>query len=78
MKATVVDLRRKMSKIIKALERNEEVTILRRGKKKGVIYPAAGEKQKDFVVSEHSAFGMWKLKKKTVDKEINELRKGRY
>ena len=36
MKASILDLRRRMSEVLKALERNEDVTILYRGKKKGI------------------------------------------
>ena len=40
MKATVVDLRYKMNDVLKALDRNEKVTVLYRGKVKGVLVPA--------------------------------------
>ena len=39
MRATVVDLRYKMNDVLKALERNEKVTVLYRGKIKGVLVP---------------------------------------
>jgi len=39
MKASIVDLRYKMNEVIKALERNETVTVLYHGKEKGVITP---------------------------------------
>jgi hypothetical protein len=39
MKATVVDLRYKMNDVLKALDRNEKVTVLYRGKVKGVLIP---------------------------------------
>lgn len=39
MKATVVDLRYKMNDVLKALDRNEKVTVLYRGKVKGFLIP---------------------------------------
>jgi len=49
MKASVVDLRYKMNDILKALERNEEVTVLYHGKVKGVIVPAKNEEYESMV-----------------------------
>ena len=40
MKATVVDLRYRMNDVLKALNRNESVSVLYRGRVKGVIRPA--------------------------------------
>jgi len=56
MKASIVDLRYKMNDIIKALERNEEVTILYHGKEKGVIVPR--HRKKSLKAREHPFFGM--------------------
>jgi antitoxin (DNA-binding transcriptional repressor) of toxin-antitoxin stability system len=39
MKATVIDLRYKMSEILKALDRRERITLLYHGKTKGIIVP---------------------------------------
>jgi len=60
MKASVLDLRRKMSEIMRALDQNQPVTIYYRGKKKGVIYPAARARRVAARVAQHPAFGMWK------------------
>jgi len=38
MKANVVDLRYKMNDVLKALDRNEQVTVLYHGKVKGIIF----------------------------------------
>ena len=54
MKATLVDLRYKMNDVLKALARNEKVTVLYRGKVKGVIIPP--EKGKDFKITDHPFF----------------------
>jgi hypothetical protein len=56
MKATVVDLRYHMSDVLKALDRNESVSVLFRGKVKGVIRSVA-----DSIavrVKDHPFFGM--------------------
>ncbi len=76
MKATVVDLRYKMNEVIKALDLNEEVTVLYHGKVKGVIVPAKEPTKKK--IKEHPFFGMAKDVQKTVAEEMNELRKSRY
>ena len=77
MKATVVDLRYKMSDVLKALDRNENVTVLYHGKVKGVLVPAKREISKK--ISDHLFFGMSSQDtKKSVLDELNELRKARY
>ena len=69
MKATVLDLRRRTSEILKALDRNETVTILYRGREKGVIHPVGrkGKKRKSF--RDLPAFGMWKDREDMKDVE---------
>ncbi len=67
MKASVLDVRRRMSEILRALDRNEPVTIFHRGKKKGVIYPATGVPRTTARVREHAAFGIWKDRKDMKD-----------
>ena len=77
MKATVVDLRYKMNDILKALDRNETVTVLYHGKVKGIIVPAKDKERKK--VKDHSFFGMSaKDTQKSVLDKINDLRKPRY
>lgn len=79
MKATALDFRRRMSKILHALDHNETVTIFYRGKKKGILYPAGGPKDKGMKVSDHPAFSMWKDRKdmQEVEKVVRDMRKGR-
>ena len=80
MKATVVDLRRRTAEIIKALDRNECVTILYRGKPKGIIYPAKEDsKRRRMRASEHPAFGMWKDREDMKDPTawVREIRSAR-
>ena len=77
MKASVVDLRYKMNDILKALARNEEVTVLYHGKVKGVIVPVKKDANKK--VTDHPFFGMLKDNdKKPIQEIVDELRKPRY
>ena len=75
MKASVVDLRYRMSEVLKALDRNEDVSIMCQGKLKGVI-KAAKEKSK-CKVSEHPFFNMYK-NGGSVEELMDRLRGGRY
>ena len=77
MKATVVDLRYKMNDVLKALDRNEKVTILYRGKVKGILIPSV--QKKNLKISEHPFFGMSSQDTgKSVLDELNTLRGHRY
>ena len=77
MKATIVDLRYKMNDVLKALERNERVTVLYRGKIKGILIPSGGKKQ--MKITDHPFFGMSsRLSKKSVLDDMDDLRRGRY
>jgi antitoxin (DNA-binding transcriptional repressor) of toxin-antitoxin stability system len=75
MKASVIDLRYRMSEILKAIDRNEEVTILYHGKVKGVIKPniSGGHRR----ISDHPFFNM-SQSKKAVNAVIADLRRDRY
>ena len=79
MKASVLDLRRRMKDILRALERNESVTLFYRGRPNGIIQPLAGTKARG-KVRDDPAFGMWKDRKdmKDVDAFVRSLRKDRY
>ncbi|MFC1670740.1 type II toxin-antitoxin system Phd/YefM family antitoxin [Spirochaetota bacterium] len=75
MKANIVDLRYKMKKILKALDRNETVTILYHGKEKGTIIPSVSlDKQK---IIHHPFFGM-SSDKESVESVMESLRGERY
>ena len=77
MKATVVDLRYKMNDILKALDRNETVTILYHGKIKGMIVPA--KTKADQKIKDHPFFGMSaEASQKSVLDELGDLRQTRY
>jgi hypothetical protein len=75
MKASVVDLRYRMNEVFKALDRNEDVSILCRGKLKGVIKTAQGKSKRK--VSDHPLFNMYK-DGGSVEELMNRLRGGRY
>ena len=80
MKASIVDLRRKMREILKALKRNEEVQILYHGKVAGTIVPVKKKKKIKMRVQDHPFFGMEResYRQKSVDDIMNDLRGGRY
>ncbi len=79
MKATILDLRRRMGEILKALDRNEPVTIFHRGRKKGILYPARPGERRRGALAEHEAFGMWKDRRdfQDVDAVVRRMRQGR-
>jgi prevent-host-death family protein len=80
MEATIVDLRYNMKDVLRALDRNEEVTITYRGKVKGVIVPKTEKKKKRkrMRVEDHPFFGMSRDDPRTVEEIMGELRGGRF
>ena len=76
MKASIVDLRYKTNDILKALDRNETVTVLYHGKVKGVIRPA--REKSDLKVKDHPLFGISSESDQTVLEELEKLRKPRH
>lgn len=75
MKATILDLRYRMNEVLKALDRNETVSILYHGKLKGVI--TAGACSEGIRVADHPFFNMRK-EIESVEQEMEKLRGGRY
>lgn len=75
MNATVVDLRYHMNQVLKALDRNEKVNVLYRGKIKGVIQPVGARGTTK--VMDHAFFGC-RSRKRSVEDIMNELRGGRH
>ena len=77
MQASIVDLRYKTNDILKALSKNESVTVLYHGKAKAIIKPIrknlSSQKVKD-----HPFFGMNQEEKRDVLEELESLRKPRY
>jgi len=76
MKASIVDLRYKTNDILKALDRNESVTVLYHGKVKGIIKPA--REKSELKVKDHPFFGMCDESEITVLEELENLRKPRH
>lgn len=76
MKASIVDLRYKTSEILKALDRNESVTVLYHGKIKGIIRPAKNKINSK--ITDHPFFGLRRNVKETVLEELAKLRKPRH
>lgn len=76
MEASIVDLRYRMKDVLQALERNEQVKVLHRGKVKGTIVPAGNAKSGK--ASEHPLFGSLSYAETSVDEELEELRGGRF
>ncbi len=75
MQATVVDLRYHMNDVLKALDRNEDVDILYRGKTKGVLVAKVDRTGKK--VEEHTFFNM-RGSGHSVATQMDRLRGGRY
>ena len=81
MHATILDLRRRMPEVLRALDRHERVTIFYRGKARAVLVPASEKPSKlgrKRVVS-HAAFGMWadRADLGDVSAHVRRIRKGR-
>jgi len=75
MKTNAVDLRRNMKDIMRAVGRNEPVTVLYHGKEKAMILPI--EQASASSVCNHAFFGMMK-DDMAVESVIDGLRDGRY
>ncbi len=60
MEATILDLRRNMADVLRALERNESISILYRGKPKAILIPVKQSQENRPPVSSIPGFGMWK------------------
>ncbi len=76
MKASIVDLRYKTTEILKALDRNESVTVLYHGKVKGILKPVREKCVRK--VKSHPFFAMTKESEKSVLEELETLRQSRY
>ena len=81
MKASFVDLRKKSSQIIRALDRNEPVTLFYRGKPKAIMQSLAAMPGKVAMrVQDHPAFGLWAYREDMKDASVfvRRLRRGRF
>ena len=75
MEAKIVDLRYKMNDVLKALERNERVSIKYRGKIKGIIL--ASIQNSDKKIQLHPLFGMYANEEEPVENIMDKLRGSR-
>lgn len=80
MEASILDLRRRMADIMKALDRNESVKISYRGRQRAILVPTGpmGTTKKQ-PLRDHPAFGMWKDHEelKDVTDHVRRLRQNR-
>jgi len=60
MEASILDLRRRMAEVLRALDRNESIKILYRGRPRAVLVPTGSRNPQRNSVASHPAFGMWK------------------
>ena len=80
MKASFLDLRRRSKEILRALERNEPVTVLYRGRPKAIMQPlAVGGEPSGSKAADHPAFGLWADRDDLTDvaAHVRRLRRGR-
>lgn len=77
MEATIVDLRYNMKEVLKALNRNEKVTVLYHGKEKAVIIPIQST-EPEMKITDHPFFGRDRCAEKSVEAVMDELRGNRY
>lgn len=81
MQATILDLRRRMPEVLRALDRQERVTILYRGKERATLVPSGTKpaKKGKRSASAHPAFGMWADRDDLVNVAVHvrALRRGR-
>jgi antitoxin (DNA-binding transcriptional repressor) of toxin-antitoxin stability system len=76
MDATILDLRYRMSSVLEALDRREEVRVLYHGKPKGRIVPEGGMTSSR--VNNHPFFGSRGKDEPSVAEVMDRLRGGRY
>ncbi len=76
MQASIVELRYHMKDVLRALERNETVQVLYRGKVKASLGPEQSQRNLKRV-KQHPFFGM-DLESNSVEEVMNELRGGRF
>jgi hypothetical protein len=75
MEATIVDLRYHMNNVLKALERNEAVNVLYRGRVKGIIQPVTTTSSSK--VRDHGFFASCQTTE-SVESMVERMRGGRY
>jgi len=77
METSIVDLRYKIDDVLKALDRNEEIKILSRGKIKAIIKNVLKTKPKKKKVCDHPFFNCFN-DDESVEEQMNRIRGNRY
>lgn len=79
MRVSANELPRKMKEVMDALDRNEQVTLLYRGKERAIIIPVEDKRRKRISAADHPACGMWKNRNdlKDVPAVVKKWRRGR-
>ncbi|MGB0768332.1 MAG: hypothetical protein ACPGYV_11555 [Phycisphaeraceae bacterium] len=80
MLASFVDLRKKSAEIIRALRRNERITVLYRGKPTAVMHPIDEPDASPVSARDHQAFGIWRDHPVQTDpaEHVRRIRRGRF
>lgn len=80
MEASILDLRRRMPEVLRALDRNESVRILYRGQPRAVLVPERSTAHQRGSVADSPAFGLWKDHDdlEDVTAYVRRLRRGRF
>jgi antitoxin (DNA-binding transcriptional repressor) of toxin-antitoxin stability system len=80
MEASILDLRRRMAEVLRALDRNESIKILYRGRQRAILIPTGPQDGQRRPVSSLPAFGMWKdyAALRDVAAHVRELRRSRF
>ena len=77
MLASIIDLRYKMKNVLKAIERNETVTVMYHGKPKAKLVPISTT-EAEMKLSDHPFVGMHDDDSRSVEDTMENLRGGRY
>ena len=79
MKASILDLRRRMPDILKALDRRESVVISYRGKDRALLQPLPAKSDEPVDPRDDPAFGLWRDRDEWADPAaaVRRLREGR-
>jgi len=79
VEASFVELRTRSAEVIRALKRNERVTVMYRGKAVAVMHPV-GSTDDAPRAADHAGFGLWSDRDDMADAAdyVRELRGGRF
>jgi antitoxin (DNA-binding transcriptional repressor) of toxin-antitoxin stability system len=80
MKASFVDLRKKSSQLIRALSRNETVTVYYRGRPAAIMRRLDAQRGPARSAASHPSFGLWANRQDLKDAagRVRRIRRGRH